>query len=336
MLSSVPARVGMLRPAIVGLLLALALGSRCITASAEEISLLGGLTDTDDHTHATYAWGLEYRQRLLENLEASFGYLNEGHLPSDHRDGGMLQFWVTTGTWHDRFSLAFGAGPYVYFDTQFHYNYQGYLNRHGVGAIVSGRASYALSPQWFAFVDFNQILAADPGTRTVLMGVGYRLERLPTLDGPHADEAGGTAALRNEVGFFIGQTVLNDLSYHKSTDFGFEYRYRCLPHLEFSTGLLEEGTGAVESHASLTGEIWATQEFLDQRLAVGLGTGPDVALNAYHTADGRTGASIVGLVSMTASWRFTRSLALRLNWNRGITSDDQDRDIITLGLGLRF
>jgi len=311
-------------------------GCLCATAGAEELSLLAGLTDTDDHTHATYAWGLEYRERLLDHLDASFGYLNEGHLPDHHRDGGMLQFWATTGAWHDRFSLALGAGPYVYFDTQFHYNYQGYLNQHGVGAIVSGRVTYSLTSQWFVVLDADEVLLANPGTRTVLLGVGYRLERSPTLDWQQAEQASGAAGLRNEVGFFAGETTLNDLSYHKSNDFGFEYRYRCMPHLELSTSVLEEGTGAVARHASVTGEIWAVQDFFDRRLTVGLGAGPDAALNAYRTPDGRNGTTVLGLASMTVSWRITRPLVVRASWHRGFTSDDQDRDIITLGLGLRF
>jgi hypothetical protein len=100
--------------------------------------------------------------------------------------------------------------------------------------------------------------------------------------------------------------------------------------------LLDEGEGAVERHASITGEAWIVQDFLERRLVIGLGLGPYLALSTYRTSDGRTGASAVGLASMTASWRFTRRLALRIEWRRGFTGDDQDRDLITLGLGGRF
>jgi hypothetical protein len=309
----------------------------CVPAAAEELSLFAGATDTDDHTSGTYAWGLEYRQGLLAHLDASFGYLNEGHLPDHHRDGGMLQFWATTGVWRDRFELSVGAGPYVYFDTEFENNYQGYLNQHGVGGILSARVTYSLSREWFALLDANQVLLANPATRTVLLGVGYRLESLPArLDWQHTDGVGEAAELNNEVGFFVGETTLNDLSSNKSKDFGFEYRHRYGSHLELSTSVLEEGAGAVDTHASMTGELWAVQDFLDRRFMVGLGVGPDAALSAYHTADGRSGASVVGLASMTISWRFTRPLVLRAIWHRAFTSDDQDRDIITIGLGLRF
>jgi hypothetical protein len=76
----------------------------CARAEAEDLSLLAGVTDTSDHTSGTYAWGLEYRQQLLPHFDASFGYLNEGHLPNDHRDGAMgpdptrISIRVTTST----------------------------------------------------------------------------------------------------------------------------------------------------------------------------------------------------------------------------------------------
>jgi hypothetical protein len=308
------------------------------SASAEEIALLGGATDTDDHQSGSYAWGLEYREPLLSHLDASLGYLNEGHLPGHHRDGGMLQFWATSGSWRDRFAVALGAGPYVYFDTQLDYNYQGYRNEHGVALIVSGRLSYAFSSRWLALLDVKQVTRASPGTRTVMLGVAYRLEPFSeTLDSRrYSDQPDAAGNLQNELGFFVGQTVLNNLSSNKSTDFGFEYRYRWARHVELSTSLLNEGVGAVERHASVIGELWGMQEFLGRRFAVGLGAGPYVALSAYETVDGRVGARVVGLASLTLSWRLTRPLLLRVSWHRAFTSDDEDRDIITAGFALRF
>jgi hypothetical protein len=308
------------------------------TSTAEEISLLGGLTDTDDHTSASYAWGLEYRQFLTAHLDATFGYLNEGHLPNHQRDGMLLQLWADTGQWQHRIAFSFGAGPYVYFDTQDDVNYQGYRNQHGVGMILSGRASYALTPQWFALLQLDQVVAISTGTRTVMLGAGYRLDSViealgrTQRDGPPA----AVSDVPNEIDLFGGQTVLNDLRSDKSTDFGVEYRRRLYRHVEFSATLLDEGDGAVERHAAVTGEAWLVQDFLERQLVTGLGVGPYLALSSYRTSDGRTGASAVGLASMTLSWRFTRLLALRVNWHRAFTGDDQDRDIITLGLALRF
>jgi len=328
-------RSGPCRAGLAALLLAVA-AWRTPPAAAEELALLGGVTDTDDHTHATYAWGLEYRQRFLPHLYASFGYLNEGHLPNDHRDGAVLQAWADTGPWRDRFALALGVGPYVYFDTTHEINWQGYSDQHGTALIVTGRASYQLSRQWFALLELSQIAGVSPATRTVMLGAGYRLDSfLAGLDGT-ASGPGAIADVPNELGVFGGQTVLNNLQSNKSTDFGVEYRFRPARHLELSTSVLEEGDGAVGRHAAVTGEVWAVQEFLGRQLAVGLGLGPYVALSAYYTSDGRPGASVVGLASMTVAWRFAGAAALRFSWHRGFTSDDQDRDIITAGVAWRF
>ncbi len=172
---SAPPRVCSTRAGVAALFLA-AVGASA-TTMAEELSLLGGWTDTDDHTSASYAWGLEYRQRLPAHLDASFGYLNEGHVPGHHRDGEMLQLWADTGLWRDRFALAFGAGPYVYFDTQFRYNFQGYNNQHGIGAVLTARVTYELSRRWFALLEVNQVVATDIGTRTVMLGAGMHVDR---------------------------------------------------------------------------------------------------------------------------------------------------------------
>jgi len=304
---------------------------------AEELSLLAGATERDDHISGSYAWGMEYRQSLFAHLGASFGYLNEGHLQGHHRDGGTLQLWADSGSWRERMSFALGAGPYVYFDTQPHSNYQGYSDQHGVGLMVSGRMTYSLSRRWFAALEADQVMLANPTTRTVMVGLGYLLEPVSAPDGwKSSGEPGGGTDPHNEMEFFVGQTILNNLGSNKSTDLGFEYRYRWGQHFELSGGVLDEGTGAVERHAGVYGEMWAVQDFLARRLAVGLGIGPYMALNTYRTSDGRNGASALGLAAMTVSWRLGRPLVLRLSWDRAFTTDDQDRDIITAGVGLRW
>ena len=251
----------------------------------------------------------------------------------------MLQLWARTGAWLDRVDLAFGAGPYAYFDTQTSSNTEGYDDHHGVGLILSGAVSYSLTHNWFAVLQINQIVApGSVGTRTLLLGTGYRLEEfLEKLT--RASDAGasaGVSAAANEVGVFGGITVVNTLTSERSTNFGLEYRHRGARHVELSASLLDEGDGLDGRHLGVTGEGWLVQEFAARRLVLGLGLGPYVALQDYHAADGRTAARVVGLASMTASWRLSRSLALRIAWHRGITGDDQDRDIVTAGVAWRY
>jgi hypothetical protein len=315
--------------------LALTLMGRAGIARAEEISILGGVNAGDDPSGGTYAWGLEYRQRLLAHLDASFGYLNEGHIPGHHRDGAMLQVWADSGPWGGRFSAALGAGPYIYFDTEQEPSSRGYRDEHGAGLILTARLSMALTRQWFALLELDQVTFTDLSTRALMLGVGYRLDSLlDKLQG--GVQAGAVADVPNELNVFGGFTVINDLTSDRSSVFGLEYRFRPLPHLELSGSVLDDAAGPDGRHVGLTGEAWVVQDFLSRQVSVGLGVGPYVALSTYHTDDGRVAASVVGLASMTVSWRMSRSLALRVCWHRGFTGDDQDRDIVTAGLGWRF
>jgi hypothetical protein len=308
-------------------------------AEAEDLSLLAGALETNDRVSGTYAWGLEYRQQLLTHLDVSFGYLNEGHVPDNHRDGAMVQLWADTGPWRRRVSFSLGVGPYIYFDTRQDINYQGYLDAHGVAVLATARMRYAISQEWFMLLDLNQVAGVSPATRSVMLGAGYRLDNFfaALTDAGVVGSPADTAVVPDELGVFTGETTLNNLQSNKSTDYGVEYRYRATRHLEFSGSFLEESDGAFKRHAGLTGEAWLVQDFFAERqFTAGIGLGPYVALSRYDISDGRTGAGVVGLASMTLGWRFTRSLLVRAIWHRGFTSDDQDRDIITLGLALRF
>ncbi len=296
--------------------------------------MLGGLTDTDDHSSASYAWALEYRQRLLPCLDASLDYLNEGHVPGHHRDGAGLEFWGRMPLWQDRLSLSLGAGPYLYFDTLTDPTAAvGYRDYHGVGVIATLAASYSLSERWFALLELKQVLApGDAGTRTLLLGAGYRVEPLVETLGP-ADDG---ATLPNELGAFFGETVINGLHSDASNTFGAEYRRRMAPHFELSASLLSDSDGVDGRHQAATAEAWIVQELPAARLVMGLGLGSYVSLQSYRTVYYRPAASVSGLASLTVAWRFTRALGLRLSWHRGFTGDDQDRDIVTLGLGWHF
>ncbi len=309
-------------------------------ASAEDFAALGGLSDTDDHSSSSYAWALEYRQHLASWLDVSLGYLNEGHLPGHYRDGGSALVWGRTQLWSDRVSLALGVGPYLYFDTLTNDPGAplGYRDYHGVGVLASAALSYSLSERWFALLEVNEVMAsADVGARSVLLGVGYRLDRvMQALSSGAAAGQAQEGELRDEVGVFLGETVINGTHSDASNTFGAEYRRQVTRNLELSASVLSDSDGIDGRHQAATGEVWLVQEFAARQLVAGLGLGSYFSLQSYDTIYRTKAASVVGLASMTVAWRVTRALDLRLIWHRGFTGDDQDRDIVTVGLGWRF
>lgn len=308
-------------------------------ASAEDFAALGGLSDADDHSSASYAWALQYQQHLTSYLDVSLGYLNEGHLPGHYRDGGAAQIWGRTPLWSDRVSLALGVGPYVYFDTLTNDPGAplGYRDYHGVGVLASAILSYSFSDRWFGLLEVNGVMAsADVGTCTVLLGVGYRLDRVVQALSSGAAAQALDPEPRDEVGVFVGETIVNGSHSDASNAFGAEYRRQVTRNLELSASILSDSDGSDGRHQAATGEVWLVQEFAARRLVAGLGVGSYFSLQSYDTIYRTKAASVVGLASMTVAWRVTRALDLRLIWHRGFTGDDQDRDIVTVGLGWRF
>jgi hypothetical protein len=149
-------------------------GAVLSSARCEELALLAGQTDGEGQE--TYAWQIEYRQPLLRYVDASFSYVDEGHLLDHQRDGAAVQLWVVTPRWRDRVDFAIGVGPYVYFDTQFTPDSPWYRNYHSVAEIYTSSLTYYATESWFARLNLSLVHApGDVNTRLALLGVGYRL-----------------------------------------------------------------------------------------------------------------------------------------------------------------
>jgi hypothetical protein len=303
-------------------------GSVLSSARAQDLSALLGRTNGEGQD--TYAWQMEYRAPLFPFIDASFSYLNEGHLFHHQRDGGVVQLWAVTPRWRDRLDFAFGVGPYVYFDTQFVDGPPWYRNYHSVAEIYTGSLTYYATENWFVRLNLSEIHApGNVDTRLVLLGIGFR----PSASGESSELE--TSSGLNQLEAFAGQTSENNYytSYdnESSVSFGLEYRRALTSHVELSAAWLSEADGVSGRRNGALGEIWLVST-LSRRFSVGIGAGPYYALQPYRGDDGLQAARLAGVVSMTAAWQLRRSLSARVSWHRGFTHDDQDRDIITVGL----
>jgi hypothetical protein len=305
-------------------------------APAEELTALAGFTHGEVDSPDSYAYQFDYRQRLLPNLAASLAYVNEGHFVDHHRDGGAVQVWAITPRWLERFDAALGVGPYLLFDTQVANSSPWYRNVHGIGEIYTASLTYYAGTHWLARVNWTKICVSDDiGTQTLTFGVGYRVDTLLAgFDKAIADyEAADGGRALNEIDLFAGQTVVNARSSAKSSNFGVEYRRDIAGLVQLSASWLDEGNGLSGRHSGIIGEVWLATTALDPRFTIGLGAGPYVALQSYETDDRRRAGSVDGLIAMTACFRFTSRISARLEWHRAVTSDDEDRDIVNLGIG---
>jgi hypothetical protein len=320
-------------------LLTILLCANCAeSASAEEIAFgYGGVQSGDSKS---YSWQFDYRQTLFTYTALSVGYVNEGHLPDNHRDGVAVQFWLKTPRWRDRLQFAIGAGPYFYFDTQQTDTPPYYRDYHGLGGIYSASLTYDIGRHWFLRFGCNEIYAAgNINAQTLVLGGGYRLDALFEKLGAATSNGDSDQWRRppNEFGAFAGQSIVNANSSLKSTNFGVEYRRNAARYVQFSAAWISESLGYGARNNGAIGEAWLVTQAFDSRFEIGIGAGALFALQKYVPPQtGQEAARVSALASMTVAWRLTQAFNLRAGWSRSFTNDDEDRDIVTVGLGYRW
>jgi hypothetical protein len=120
----------------------------CTPLHAQELYLLGGSIGDTASGDRSYTWSLEYMQALGEYTAFSVSWLNEGHLPNNHRDGPTMQLWAHTKPIDKQFVLAAGVGPYYFYDTELAKQGRGFSDTHGVGGVFSLAGFWYTESPW--------------------------------------------------------------------------------------------------------------------------------------------------------------------------------------------
>jgi hypothetical protein len=307
-------------------------------AGAQEFQVLGGfLQNTTDHERS-YNWQLEYRQSLHENLAFSITYLNEGALQSHSRDGQAAQLWARANLLDRRLSLAIGAGPYFYYDT-IPYLPTGFsLNDHGWGALLSFDATWYTRSRWLVLLRTNWVATGSSiDTVSASLGVGYQLDP-PPKPGPLPEASPRREpATRNELSLFIGETSVHNRGPAHSLATGVEYRRRLFPYLDWTAGVIYEGSNSLSKRVGLASQLWLASAFMDDSLSLGIGAGPYFAVDRRRTEGGEDHkVGVSPIVTLTAAYHFTTHWGTRFSWNRVITNYERDADVWLLGASYRF
>jgi hypothetical protein len=136
----------------------------------------------------------------------------------------------------------------------------------------------------------------------------------------------------------LGTTILNSPDSETNLAESIEYRRGLWHYVDFTASYLHEGGHSQSRRDGVAAQLWATRAFFDDRLTLGVGAGPYLSITQNddlpqnRTGDGR----FSGLVSVSASYRFTDRWLARVTWNRMVTRYDRDADIIEAGFGVRF
>jgi len=309
-----------------------------LPSHAHELSVLGGATEGIDAGGSSYAWQAALRYNFLRNFAASVSWINEGHLEEHKRDGFAVQGWGRVPLLDNRLSIGVGAGVYQYFDTRL-LPAGNHENVHGWAPVYSLTATYYTEKPWFAQVAVNHIHPeSDTNSNTYLVGVGYRLwKEDATSSGPGmGDRPAKTTGY--EVMPFLGQVVVNRPGNDPGIGSGIEFRMGIDEHLDWTVTWLNEDVPGTFHRTGLGSQLWLVDAFLARRITLGFGAGlysfVDRELPPGSTAGSRL--DIAGLLTVSASYRFSDPWFTRFNWNRVMSNDSRDTDIFLLGLGYRW
>ncbi|HEY5974133.1 MAG TPA: hypothetical protein VIU41_05265 [Geobacteraceae bacterium] len=305
-------------------------------ACAQEFFAFGGLMRDRETHERSYSWQLDYREGIGEHFAYSIAYLNEGHVPSHHRDGHTMQLWARSDLLSSRLSLAAGIGPFFYFDTVPAKEGASYTNTHGWGGILSMSATWYTESRWLLQLRTNFVeTGSSINTFSTLLGIGYQLEAPPAAGSqPVAHEQ--TDKTANELTFFFGKTIVNSLSSDESYASSIEYRRRLWRYVDGTAAWLYEGDNRLARRNGLATQLWAVKEFLDDQVALGIGGGAYFSIDDHGHAQQHGNHNPSGIVTLTATYRFAPPWNIRASWHRIVTNYDADADVILGGIGYRF
>lgn len=319
---------------VLALLFVLPVGKQEIIA--QEIQLLGGIIREDDARDRSTSWAVQYLHDLEERWAVSFSWLNEGHFEDHHRDGHTIQLWARTKPLGKRVVLAAGIGPYQYYDTKLAREGDSYVDSHGWGAIASLSATWRMDSRWLFSVQSNFIeTARSIDTFSVLAGIGYQLDAPRSPDQPPPSTFKTADIPPNEITFFGGRTIVNSRDSENATSWMVEYRRSVGRYFAWSAGWLNEGNPDPINRNGLITQLWLVRSFFGDRLNLGVGAGPYVALDKRRKPDDDE-LAVAGFTTMSAGYRFLPQWIGRISWHRTMTDYNRDTDVLLAGIGYCF
>ena len=319
-------------------LLAVLLGllAWCTPLHAQELYFLGGALGDAANSDRSYSWSLEYLQGLGEHAAFSLSYLNEGHLPNNHRDGITAQLWGRTPRMAGKFVLAAGIGPYYYCDTLLAQRGRGFADSHGLGAAFSLAGLWYTESPWVIQLRGNLIKTNNIDTWSAVAGVGYQLDYPQNL-GSVSKALTDKKTTDNEISLLIGQATVNSANSPQSVAETVEYRRGIARYLDWTIALINEGDNRLENRSGILSELWVVRAFANDHVTLGVGLGPYFFIDRHRSQEQNEDKyAVAGVISLSASYRFNPNWLMRLTWNRIATNYNRDTDVIMIGPGYRF
>jgi hypothetical protein len=305
-------------------------------AGAGDLDFFGGHLESDNYGAGTYSWGVEYREPFSSHFSGSFLWLNEGHLPNNHRDGQAVQLWWRSKPEPMGLVFDFGAGPYRYYDTHFTDADPGYQDRHGWGGLASASVDWYFQNNWFVFFRTNQVVTQDKKDTTAEdFGFGYRFASLIKSAEEYGADGHGAASSRWEIDGLLGQRIANTNNSETGLAEALDVRYQLSEHFLASASFITGQDTQLDWRAGVAVELWLEQH-LTPRFTVAAGAGAFIVSEDDNLTNTQSPSNLAAMVSVSLGFAITPRWVARCVWHRLGTGDDHDADIWLLGMGYKL
>jgi len=137
-----------------------------------------------------------------------------------------------------------------------------------------------------------------------------------------------------------GGAVVNNFSSPRGVAWGAELRYRLTPYVDVIGTYLDEGDARIVKRRGVAGQLGLKREFLNHHADVGVAGGFYFARDRDYSSPETevlgliiTRNQVLGLLTMTATYRMENGFRVRAYWYRTLTTYGRDTDVVMLGLG---
>jgi hypothetical protein len=305
-------------------------------AGAGDLDFFDGHLESNNDGAGTYSWGIEYREPFSSHFSGSFLWLNEGHLPDNHRDGQAVQLWWRSKAEPRSLVFDLGLGPYRYYDTHFTDTDPGFEDKHGWGGVASGSVDWYFRNNWFVFLRANQVITQKKyATTSEDFGFGYRFASLIKSAEEYGADAQDAASPRWEIDGLVGQRIANTDHSQSGMAEAIDVRFRLSEHFLASASLITGQDTDLDWDAGFAVELWLEQH-LTPRFTVAAGAGAFLVSEDDNLAGVQSPSNLQAVVSVSLGFAITPRWAARCVWHRLGTGDDHDADIWLLGMGYKL
>ena len=205
------------------------------------------------------------------------------------------------------------------------------MNDKGFGALTSLSATWYTENRWLFQLRGNWVGTVDSiDTLSAIFGIGYQLDPSPLPRQLQEAAPQRDKTTNNEITVFIGETHVFNGGH--STAASIEYRRGLWSYVDWTAAWLYEGDNKSSQKNGLATQIWAARAFLDDSLALSIGAGPYIAVDRLHGHQ----VHAFGILTMSASYRFSPRWGTRVSWNRIISDYHRDSDVWLAGISYIF